>query len=156
MIGKLTPQQIEDLLFQHVVARIGCHADNVTYVVPTSYAYDGQYVYCHSEEGKKIEMMRKNPDVCFEVDSLDNMANWKSIIAWGRFEEITDPLERKEAIRILNNRVLPMATGQTVHLSDIWPFTNGGNEVNGVVYKILLDKKSGRYEEDASSPNIAG
>ena len=33
-------------------------------------------------------MMRENPWVCVEVDHMDNLANWRSVIAWGRFEEL--------------------------------------------------------------------
>jgi len=61
MLGILETDQIEDLLGSQVVGRIGCHADDLTYVVPVSYAYDGSCIYAHSEEGMKIAIMRKNP-----------------------------------------------------------------------------------------------
>ena len=80
--------EIEQLLQQQLVGRIGCHVDGLTYVVPVSYAYEGNYIYCHALEGMKINMMRKNPDVCFEVDNTKNLANWQSVIAWGSFEEL--------------------------------------------------------------------
>lgn len=153
MIGNLTTPEIEDLLINNVIARIGCHANGVTYVVPTSYAYDGEFVYCHSQEGMKVDMMRQNPAVCFEVDSLDTMANWKSLIAWGKFEEITDPVQRTNAIQKLNERTLPQSVGQKVKLSELWPFSSEEAEVNGVVYKIRLTKKTGRYEEEGESPD---
>ena len=41
-------------------------------------------------EGKKIEMMRKNPEVCFQVDAIADLLNWESVICWGKFEEIVD------------------------------------------------------------------
>jgi nitroimidazol reductase NimA-like FMN-containing flavoprotein (pyridoxamine 5'-phosphate oxidase superfamily) len=28
-------------------------------------------------------MMRANPHVCFEVDHRENLANWRSVVAWG-------------------------------------------------------------------------
>lgn len=34
MLGNLSPTEIENLLGTQVVARIGCHADERTYVVP--------------------------------------------------------------------------------------------------------------------------
>ena len=33
-------------------------------------------------------MMRANPFVCFEVEDIDDLANWHSVIAWGVFEEL--------------------------------------------------------------------
>jgi hypothetical protein len=59
MFGILNPVEIEQLLSKQLVGRIGCHADGVTYVVPISYAYDGEYVYARTFEGMKINMMRK-------------------------------------------------------------------------------------------------
>src|SRR5687768_6127046 len=101
MLGKLTTTEIEEIIMHQTVGRIGCHANGITYIVPISYAYDGQYVYMHSYEGQKIDMMRKNPDICIEVDVMSDMANWKSVIAWGTFEELKDIEERNNGLKIL-------------------------------------------------------
>src|SRR5438876_5549045 len=103
MLGKLNDTEIEEILKHQVVGRIGCHSDGVTYVVPVSYAYDGKDIYMHTYEGMKLKMMRKNPHVCFEADTMKDMANWQSVIAWGEFEEITEPAERNKALQILLN-----------------------------------------------------
>ncbi|HYK45494.1 MAG TPA: pyridoxamine 5'-phosphate oxidase family protein, partial [Parafilimonas sp.] len=89
MFGHLGEDAIEDVLHQQFIGRIGCNYNDVTYVVPIGYAYDGKYVYAHAEEGMKINMMRENPHVCFEVDTIENMGNWKSVIGWGDYEELT-------------------------------------------------------------------
>jgi nitroimidazol reductase NimA-like FMN-containing flavoprotein (pyridoxamine 5'-phosphate oxidase superfamily) len=81
-------------LQSQIVGRIGCHDGDLVYVVPISYAYDGEYVYFHSYEGKKIDIMRKNPKICFQIDEMKDMANWKSVIAWGEFEELNDYEEK--------------------------------------------------------------
>ena len=147
MFGKLTPHEMEELLASNILGRIGCHADNITYIVPISYAYKNKTVYCHSREGTKIEMMRKNPEVCFEVDKLTDMANWKSVIAWGKFEELTDANERSEALEYLVQRVLPIISSETTHLSSSWPFPPDDlNVIKGIVFKIKISKMTGRYE----------
>lgn len=56
----------------------------ITYVVPVNYVYDGKFIIAHSVAGMKIQMMRKNRDVCFEVDEMKSITNWKSVIAWGQ------------------------------------------------------------------------
>ena len=48
MLGELDAEQIEELLRAEVLGRIGCHADGRTYVVPVTFAYDGECVYGHS------------------------------------------------------------------------------------------------------------
>lgn len=147
MLGKLTTVEIEEVLKNEIIGRIGCHADHTTYIVPVSYAYDGKYIYVHSKDGMKLEIMRKNPDVCFEVENFTNMANWKSVIAWGVFEEMTKEEERKQALQNLLDRHAPLAPSETLKLNAEWPFTtNDLNSITGIVFRIHLQKKTGRFE----------
>lgn len=90
MIGKLTNEQIEEVLKENVLGRIGCNDGEKNYVVPVGYAYDGKFIIAHSIMGMKIEIMRKNPKVCFEVDEMKSFVWWKSVIVWGEYQELTD------------------------------------------------------------------
>jgi nitroimidazol reductase NimA-like FMN-containing flavoprotein (pyridoxamine 5'-phosphate oxidase superfamily) len=83
MLGELDNTQVDNILKTQFIGRIGCHANGITYVVPVTYVYDGINIYAHSGKGMKIDMMQINPAVCFEVDAMQNMANWQSVIAWG-------------------------------------------------------------------------
>ncbi len=58
MLGTLNSEQIEQILRSEVIGRIGCHANGQTYVVPITYAYDGERVICHTSQRMKIQMMR--------------------------------------------------------------------------------------------------
>jgi nitroimidazol reductase NimA-like FMN-containing flavoprotein (pyridoxamine 5'-phosphate oxidase superfamily) len=148
MFGKLDTNQVEELLKQQFIGRIGCHADNITYVVPISYAYDGIYIYGHTFEGMKIDMMRKNSRVCFEIDDTKNLANWRSVVAWGEFEELKEGKERDEALQKLNARVLPVITSETMHISPQWPFpAEDTASIKGIAYRIRLTEKTGRFEK---------
>jgi nitroimidazol reductase NimA-like FMN-containing flavoprotein (pyridoxamine 5'-phosphate oxidase superfamily) len=158
MMGKLSSEEIEDLLHKQVVGRLGCHYEDVTYVVPISYVYDGKYIYCHSYEGKKIKIMRKNPRICFQVDEMKDMGNWKSVIAWGDFEELVDKKEINDAFVILLKRRLPIISSITTHLGKAWPFSvENGNELNkipGIVFRISLQEKTGKFERTSVSPSL--
>jgi nitroimidazol reductase NimA-like FMN-containing flavoprotein (pyridoxamine 5'-phosphate oxidase superfamily) len=156
MIGKLSPSEIEDVLSLQCVGRIGCHDKDNIYVVPISYAYDGENIYCHGYEGKKIELMRMNPGVCFEVDEMKDMANWKSVILQGQFEEINDKKERDKALEILVNRRLPISSSITTHLGQTWPFVGDGfkglSDIPGIVFRISIQEKTGRFEKTSLTP----
>jgi nitroimidazol reductase NimA-like FMN-containing flavoprotein (pyridoxamine 5'-phosphate oxidase superfamily) len=156
MIGNLNYEETEEVLQDQLIGRIGCHSNGVTYIVPVSYAYDEPYVYIHSMEGKKIDMMRNNPEVCFEVDALNDMANWKSVIAWGTFAEITGTEERNKALKILLDRSLPIVSSEKTHLGREWPFTNDAHEIEGVFYRIELKEKTGKFESSYYSPAYNG
>jgi nitroimidazol reductase NimA-like FMN-containing flavoprotein (pyridoxamine 5'-phosphate oxidase superfamily) len=148
MLGILNSNQIEHVLQSLIVGRLGCHADNKTYVVPVTYAYNGNYIYGHTKEGLKIDMMRKNPLVCFEVDVIENMSNWRSVIAWGKFEELKTPEQRKEGMKILMDTVMPLMTGETTISNSMTDsHQNTIEAMKGVVYRIELTKKTGRYEK---------
>ena len=124
--------------------------------MPVSYAYDEGSIYCHSLEGQKLAMMRNNPKVCFQVDEMKDMANWKSVITWGNFEEIDDEMERRKALHILSARRLPISSSITTHLGETWPFTDEGANVlkgiAGLFFRISLKEKSGEYESSSVSP----
>jgi nitroimidazol reductase NimA-like FMN-containing flavoprotein (pyridoxamine 5'-phosphate oxidase superfamily) len=149
MLGELNENQIEALLKSRSVGRIGCHADGITYVVPVNYVYDGSQLYTHSVKGMKIDIMRKNPEVCFQVDSIRNIANWESVIAWGKFEELIDLSEKQHAMQKIINKVMPLMDGEnaqpshgfTANASDV------GSQVELILYKIILTKKTGRFEK---------
>ncbi len=147
MIGQLNTNEIEHLLSHQLIGRIGCCVDNKCYVVPISFAYDGKHIYCRSEEGLKIKMMRTNPAVCFETENTHNHANWQSVIVRGIYEELQNGPERDEAIRCLHNRALPMQSSETTHLGNDWPFNSGdGNAITGVIFRICIVEKTGRFE----------
>jgi nitroimidazol reductase NimA-like FMN-containing flavoprotein (pyridoxamine 5'-phosphate oxidase superfamily) len=148
MLGKLSETQIDDLLKQQVTGRIACHAGGVTYIVPVNYVYNGKCVYGHSSAGKKIEMMRQNPDVCFEIDEVKNIFSWKSVIAWGTFEEITDIDERERVMQGLIHRIMPFANNPDDHPSHgiTEKDSDIGDKIELIVYKIRLTEKTGRFE----------
>jgi nitroimidazol reductase NimA-like FMN-containing flavoprotein (pyridoxamine 5'-phosphate oxidase superfamily) len=149
MFGNLDTQEIEKLISQQVVGRIGCHADDITYIVPISYAYDGNYIYGRTYEGMKLNILRKNPKLCFQVDDLTDLANWSSVIAWGEFEELSSEKDRSEALTKLGRRVLPAVSSATMHIASMWPFSEEGEKVEGILFRIRLTEKTGRFERNS-------
>lgn len=148
MFGRLEAPEIEEVLYRQYLGRLGCSGYGRTYIVPISYAYDGSCLYFHTNpDGEKLKIMRSNPEVCFQVDSMENMANWKSVICWGTFEEIQNEQERAAALKLLLARKLPTIASQTVKLSPNWPFhPNNYNDIKGVVFRICITEKSGKFE----------
>lgn len=149
MVGELTDKQIDHVLNSQIIGRIGCYADGQMYIVPVTYVYDNGYIYAHSKEGLKIHMMRKNPDVCFEVDSVENMTNWRSVILWGEYEELRTKEEQKAGMNILIDRLTPFLTSETVRPSQSLSQSTGFLEkgLKPVAYRIKVTKKTGRYEK---------
>jgi nitroimidazol reductase NimA-like FMN-containing flavoprotein (pyridoxamine 5'-phosphate oxidase superfamily) len=92
--------------------------------------------------------MREHPRICFEVDILQNMGNWQSVVAHGDFEELTAPTLRNHALQKLHERILPVVSSETTHLSQDWPFPPAEfSKIIGVTFRIRLQDKSGRFEK---------
>jgi nitroimidazol reductase NimA-like FMN-containing flavoprotein (pyridoxamine 5'-phosphate oxidase superfamily) len=148
MLGELTPEQINGVLFGEVVGRIGCHSDGRTYVVPITFVFDGEAVIGHSADGLKIRMMRANPDVCFQVDQRENLANWRSVVAWGRYEELHGK-EAHDALQLLVARLMPLVTSETLKWHD--DASSAGTPVahtpKTIIYRIRLTERTGRFEK---------
>lgn len=149
MLGELKESEIDQLLKQQVIGRIGCYADGSIYIVPVNYVYDGNFIYCHSAIGKKIEMMRKNPEVCFEVEDIHSIFRWKSVIVWGSFEEITDVEEKQQAMQGLIHRIMPLSNKPDDHPSHgiAEKDSDIGTQVELIIYRIKVKKKTGRFEQ---------
>lgn len=140
MVGDLNASEIERILGDSIIGRIGCHAFGRTYVVPITYAYDGRYVYANSSDGMKLHMMRSNPHVCFEVDTMDDVANWESVIANATFEELHGE-QADAAWHLLVNRVEQLVSqppGASMH-----PTSTASP---AILYRLHLTEKTGRFE----------
>jgi nitroimidazol reductase NimA-like FMN-containing flavoprotein (pyridoxamine 5'-phosphate oxidase superfamily) len=147
MLSKLNEKEIDKILREEFVGRIGCHAKGHTYIVPISYAYHEGYIYCRTFEGMKIDMMRQNPFICFEVDDISDNSNWRSVVAWGNFQELTEQAEKNNALRILLERRIPSVSGIMTKLTTDWPFSSiDSDNVSGIFFRVLLTEKTGRFE----------
>lgn len=148
MLGKLNPEQMDYLLRSQVVGRIGCYAHGHVYLVPITYLYDGQQIYCHTIEGLKVQMMRQNPLICFEVDAIQTMVNWQSVIIQGRYEELSGE-ESQEARLLLLNRLTPFLISETSLPADTPQIHQAlKNRPHAqVTFRIKILEKTGRYEK---------
>jgi uncharacterized protein len=147
MLGTLTRSQIELVLRDGTIGRIGVSADGKTYVVPITYVYDGNSVYGHTTIGQKVRMMRKNPAVCFEVDDITDMANWRSVIAWGRYEELIGDVA-VAAAKLIAARLGPLTTSATAGTAG----TSSRTAKTHVSYRIRLSERTGRFERRPVKP----
>ena len=136
---ELSRAEIDDFLRTQRIARLGCHAGGVTYVVPLIYAYHEDGVVAVTTEGLKTAMLRENPRVCVEVDEYDadGRGSWRSVIAHGTYEELAgDAIE--PALALLRERFARTA-GRAAEPRRLGP--------DVVVLRITLDEVSGRTVE---------
>lgn len=150
MTGELNEQQINNLLCSQAIGRVACCDDKYPYIVPVTYVFDGEFIHCQSSEGKKIDLMRTNPNVCFEVDLCNSISNWQSVIVYGQFEEQTGDGKAKTR-EALTSKVLSLSTASEIHHHEHEEATGhviiDDGRVKPITFRIRINEKSGRFEK---------
>ncbi|HET6580729.1 MAG TPA: pyridoxamine 5'-phosphate oxidase family protein [Methanoregula sp.] len=117
--------EIDSILQDAIVCRIGLAEGDEPYVVPLCFGYEDRTIYLHSApEGKKISMLKENSRCCFEVDQCDNLilgehpCAWgicyRSVIGFGRASFIEDYEEKKKGL----NCIMHHYSDETYQFSD--------------------------------------
>jgi nitroimidazol reductase NimA-like FMN-containing flavoprotein (pyridoxamine 5'-phosphate oxidase superfamily) len=102
-------KEIEEILNKANVLRIALCEDTMPYIVPLNFGYKDKCIYLHcANKGKKIDILKKNNNVAFEVDidteivssdlACDCSMRYKSVIGFGKAYFISDLKEKKQAL----------------------------------------------------------
>jgi len=103
---------IESIIHRATVCRIGLCDQGTPYVVPVSFGYKDNCLYFHSaDEGRKIDVLKRNNRVCFEVDidvewvPSETPCKWSvkylSVIGFGQASFVHDLQEKRKALNII-------------------------------------------------------
>ena len=127
-------------LFQFArVVRLGCMVNGAPYVVPINCHLEDDYLYSHSLPGLKISGLRENPQACVQVDEIESDLHWRSAIAFGKFEEITNPNERHDVLTKLLKK-FPMLTPVESEIA------LDGAAAEVIVFRIRIERLTGVSE----------
>ncbi|MEI9935045.1 MAG: pyridoxamine 5'-phosphate oxidase family protein [Ferruginibacter sp.] len=145
MCKKLTEIQIDNILLSQSIGHLGCSNNNKPYVLPVTYLFLDDYIYIQTEPGRKLDFMRINPSVCFEVFRNTDMFNWESAIVWGTFEELNDQ-ESIEARAALFDHVFQLMTPTKVHAHEhaVTAAADNHSRYKPIIFRIKITEKTGR------------
>jgi hypothetical protein len=105
-------QVIESVIKKSKLCRIALCEGGAPYIVPVCFGFEGNCIYIHSaREGRKLDALRKNNNVCFEFESeieltkSESPCSWGmkyySVIGFGKAYLIDDPAEKRKALRVV-------------------------------------------------------
>lgn len=137
MISQLGERESRALLSDGVRGRLGYCENDKPYVVPVNYMFDGECIYVHSLPGHKIDVLRSNPNTCLQVDKIEDEYHWRSVIAFGLYEEVTGEAEREGLLADLFKR-LP-------HLTPVESRMKSSG-LKTIVFRIRVEEITGVYE----------
>ena len=104
--------EIEDIINAAVVCRLAMVDGDRPYMVPLCFGYEDRTFYFHTAlKGKKIDVLRKNPNVCFELegdcrvlqqpDACDWGMAYRSVIGYGIASFVTSPEQKRRALDVI-------------------------------------------------------
>jgi nitroimidazol reductase NimA-like FMN-containing flavoprotein (pyridoxamine 5'-phosphate oxidase superfamily) len=137
-IGKLSGTDALAVLREGTLGRLGCIAAGWPYVVPVNYFFDGKDIYIHTLPGKKLDALRANTRVCFQVDEIKDSYHWRSVIAYGTFEEVSNEEARENVLGKLYSRLPNMTPVES-------KLVNGLKGI--IVFRIKVEEVTGVGEQ---------
>ena len=139
MITPLSKEEAHALLTESRLGRLGCISEGGPYVVPINYVFDGENIYIHSLPGRTLAALQANPRACLQVDAVIDEYRWRSAIAFGTYEAVTDPAERDRAVRLLLARYPHLTPVESV------PVHDGQSSI--ITFRIHVDEVTGVCEK---------
>jgi hypothetical protein len=166
--GVYDREQIHAILDEGYVCHVGFAVEGQPYVIPTAYGRSGDLIYIHgSAASRMLRSLAQGVAVCVTVTLVDGFVlaraafrhsmNYRSVVILGTARLVTDPDEKKEALRCFTNHVVP----------DRWEEVRQPNETemrSTSVLALPLDEASAKvrsgppldFEDDWSLPVWAG
>ncbi len=158
----------EESLYQILDEGFLCHAgftfEGQTMIIPIAYGREGDNIYLHGAASNFMMNQACNGQtVCITVTLLDGIvlardlfhssANYRSVVLFGKAEEVTDPEERKQGLRLISEQVL---RGRTLEVS------LGSEEKIGItkvirfkIERASVKMRTGGPQGDEDDPNTA-
>ncbi len=136
--------EIEAVIKESTVCRLAMVDGEKPYVVPMSFGYREGELYFHSAlKGMKVDILKKNPDVCFEFDKEMGLVeaesacefgfSYRSVIGFGKAVILKDAELKRAGLDIIMSQY---AEG---------PFDYTDNAVkNLVVIRVAIDSMTGK------------
>jgi uncharacterized protein len=106
---------IQEILQISELCRLGLVENDEAYIVPLNFGYKDGIIYMHSApNGRKMEILKKNNKVTFEIEYLSEVvtgetackytARYRSIMGRGIITVVTDPLRKKAGLDIIMDK----------------------------------------------------
>ena len=140
--------EIESILEEAEIGRLGTCSGGEPYIVPLSFAYrDGRIVFHCARRGKKLDNIAKNPRVCFEVDEGEAIPaekpcnfsyRYRSVIAYGEARVSTDPKKMVEALMLLVDKYASRVMSNQITEETVLKYENLA------VVEITIDEMTGK------------
>jgi nitroimidazol reductase NimA-like FMN-containing flavoprotein (pyridoxamine 5'-phosphate oxidase superfamily) len=150
----LSETEMNALLQSEVYGHLACSDNGKPYIVPLAYVFQNGVLYGQTTEGKKVEILRRNPLVCFQVQQQKEN-EWRSIMCWGSFEEFEfeklDETEVSMVAELLTNKLGSIQENVGIGIPQ-YAFEEKTtplmvNHRTSILFRIVVTEKTGKLYE---------
>ena len=151
MIQDLKTKEGKQLLGDNYIGHLSYIAGEWPYSLPITYYYNSakNMVISYAAEGHKIEAMRKNPNVSLEVNEIDSVSHWRSVLVHGKFEELEGLDARYYLHEFAEGVKSLLRRKEDTFANSIEEFSSKmDSEKLPVVYRIVIDEMTAKFRDD--------
>ncbi len=143
----------EQFLRKSKVGRLGVCCNGEPYIVPVLFVYDKEkeeIIFHCAKKGRKTDILKTNPKVCFETDEMSRLVFskspcnssllYRSVIAFGEATFINDAEEKADALNLLMKKYAGRKEADLIIPE---------KSVNTQVIRIRITSKTGKTNNKA-------
>ncbi|MCK4879650.1 MAG: pyridoxamine 5'-phosphate oxidase family protein [Bacteroidales bacterium] len=142
---------LDEILSGVTICRVAMMDGELPYIIPFNYGYSDGCLYIHSApEGKKIDLLRKDNRVCFEVEDMveifkgeracDWTTRYRSVVGYATVEILSDEESKQQGLEVI------MAQHGAPELVEFSP-----KSINRmVILKLAITSMTGKQSSNAS------
>jgi nitroimidazol reductase NimA-like FMN-containing flavoprotein (pyridoxamine 5'-phosphate oxidase superfamily) len=115
--GTYDKEQVHAILDEGYICHVGFVVDSQPFVIPTGYARFGDQIYIHgSAASRMLRSVGEGLNVCVTVTLVDGFVlarsvfhhsmNYRSVVVLGKARLVTDPEEKRAALRCFTNHIV--------------------------------------------------
>jgi nitroimidazol reductase NimA-like FMN-containing flavoprotein (pyridoxamine 5'-phosphate oxidase superfamily) len=139
-VHEMTRAECHEVLSRAQVGRLACTRGDEPYIVPIYIASDGHDLYGFSTLGQKIVWMRSNPRVCVLAEEITDGGRWTTVLAFGRYEELSRPHGNPEGLAIAESLFSKRKGFWQPGAAKVGAHEHG----SPVLYRVAIERLTGR------------
>ena len=100
-----------------VICSVAFQIDGAVHAIPTIHWRDGEHLYIHGAKASRMLKALTEGEACITIALADGLVlarsamhhsmNYRSVVIYGRFELVTDPVEKQRSLQALIDGLYP-------------------------------------------------
>ncbi|MEP6522420.1 pyridoxamine 5'-phosphate oxidase family protein [Microcoleus vaginatus DQ-U2] len=142
----MSSKEIHELLQQVGYGHLGCIHEGKPYVMPMNYSLEDSDIYLFTTEGMKTHDIETNPEICLQVEEINDTLHWRSAIVNGRASRLTVQEDIDRAMHLIKERNPTLSPA----INGTWIDAQGRSGATAI-YRSDASEMSGRTTDEVSS-----